>query len=66
MSQNLNPMTKTLLNEVVQQMPNEFSIDELLERLMLIESIEKGRKQFQDGKVLTHEEVGQKLEKWLK
>ncbi len=66
MSQNLNPMTKTLLNEVVQQMPNEFSIDELLERLMLIESIEKGRKQFQDGKVLTHEEVGKKLEKWLK
>jgi predicted transcriptional regulator len=59
-------MTKTLLNEVVQQMPNEFSIDELLERLMLIESIEKGRKQFQDGKVLTHEEVGKKLEKWLK
>jgi predicted transcriptional regulator len=59
-------MTKTLLNEVVQQMPNEFSIDELLERLMLIESIEKGRKQFQEGKVLTHQEVGKKLEKWLK
>lgn len=59
-------MTKTLLNEVVQQMPNEFSIDELLERLMLIESIEKGRKQFHEGKVLTHQEVGKKLEKWLK
>jgi predicted transcriptional regulator len=59
-------MTKTLLNEAVKEMPNEFSIDDLIEKLILMQSFEEGRQQYQTGKVFTHQEVGQKLEKWLK
>jgi len=59
-------MTKSLLNEAVKEMPNEFSIDDLIEKLILVQSFEEGRHQYQAGKVFTHQEVGQKLEKWLK
>ena len=59
-------MTKTLLNEAVKEMPNEFSIDDLIEKLILVQSFEEGRQQYQVGKVFTYQEVGQKLEKWLK
>ena len=47
-------------------MPDEFSMDDLVEKLILIQSFEEGRQQYQTGKVFTHQEVGQKLEKWLK
>ena len=47
-------------------MPEEFSIDDLIEKLILIQSFEEGKKQYQTGKFFTHQEVGQKLGKWLK
>jgi predicted transcriptional regulator len=59
-------MTKILVSEAVREMPDEFSIDDLVEKLILIQSFEEGRQQYQKGKVFTHQEVGQKLEKWLK
>ena len=59
-------MTKILVNEAVKEMPDEFSIDDLIEKLILVQSFEQGRQQYQAGKFLTHQEVGQKLEKWLK
>ena len=58
-------MTKTILSEAVKELPNEFSIDDLIEKLILLESFEKGRIQYQNGKSFTHEEVGNKLAKWL-
>ena len=59
-------MTKILVNEAVKAMPEEFSIDDLIEKLILIQSFEEGKKQYQTGKFFTHQEVGQKLGKWLK
>lgn len=59
-------MTKILVNEAVKAMPEEFSIDDLIEKLILIQSFEQGKQQYKSGKFFTHQEVGQKLEKWLK
>ncbi len=59
-------MTKILVNEAIKEMPDEFSIDDLIEKLILVQSFEQGRQQYQAGKVFTHQEVSQKLEKWLK
>ena len=59
-------MTKILINEAIKELPDEFSIDDLIEKLILVDSFDKGRVQFQTGKIFTHQEVGQKLEKWLR
>lgn len=59
-------MTKKHLAEAVKELPDTFSIDELIERLILVESFEKGREQYEQGKTLTQEEVSKRLEKWLR
>lgn len=38
-------MTKERLREAVEELPDSFSFDELIERLILLESFEKGREQ---------------------
>lgn len=58
-------MKKTQLIETIQNMPEEFSVDELMERLMILQKIEKGQRQIQAGHFYTEEEAKKKLEKWL-
>lgn len=59
-------MTREALAESIQHLPDEFSIDELIERLLILEKIEKGRQQYRDGHTLTNEEAKDRLSKWLK
>jgi predicted transcriptional regulator len=59
-------MKKTQLLETIQDLPEEFSIDELMERLLILQKIEEGQRQIQAGQFYTEEEAKEKLEKWLK
>jgi hypothetical protein len=59
-------MKKDIVIASISQLPDEFSIDEVIERLIVIEKIEKGRQQVRDGKVNSQEEAERKLGKWLK
>ena len=46
-------------------LPEEFSIDELIERLILIEKIERGNKQSENGDVIADEDLNKEIEKWF-
>ena len=59
-------MTKEKVQEALDDLPNEFTLDELMERLMLLQSFEQGQQQYREGRTLSHEDVGKRLEKWLK
>jgi hypothetical protein len=58
-------MRKTTVIESINELPDEFSIDEVIERLIIIEKIEKGRQDVKEGKVNTEEQAKAKLGKWL-
>lgn len=58
-------MRKTAVIESINNLPEEFSIEEIMERLIIIEKIEKGRQEVKDGKVNTEEQAREKLSKWL-
>lgn len=58
-------MRKATVIESINKLPDEFSIDEIIERLIIIEKIEKGRQDVKDGKVNTEEQAKAKLSKWL-
>lgn len=47
-------------------MPDEFSADELIERVLLLQKIDVGLSQVKDGKVYSEEAAEHKLAKWLK
>ena len=58
-------MKKTIAIESISKLADEVSIDDILERLIIIEKIEKGRQQVVDGKINTEEQTKAKLNKWL-
>ncbi|GAA4210107.1 hypothetical protein GCM10022289_36930 [Pedobacter jeongneungensis] len=59
-------MKKTEIIDALKEMPDEFSADELIERILLLQKIDSGLQQVAEGKVLSEEQAEQKLEKWLK
>ena len=59
-------LVKEKVLETLQSLPDEFSLDELVERLILMEKVEIGLKQLEEGKTVGHEEAKDKMKKWLK
>ncbi|MBV4356703.1 hypothetical protein [Pinibacter aurantiacus] len=59
-------LTKAQVFSTVEQLPEEFSIDQLIDKLLFIEKVEKGLQQSQNGEVNTKEQAKEKLSKWLK
>lgn len=59
-------LTKETLNQVVKSLPEKFSIDELLDKIVLITKVEHALKQSEEGNTITTEELKSRLEKWLK
>ena len=59
-------MNKQLAIDSLKDMPQDFELDELIERLVVLEKIEKGKKDVKVGNTFSHEEAKSKLGKWLK
>ncbi|MDZ7936719.1 MAG: hypothetical protein U5M51_17505 [Emticicia sp.] len=56
-------LTKERVLSDIKKMPNEFSIDELVERLVFINEVERGVVQDDNNEVMTTDELRQKLGK---
>jgi hypothetical protein len=59
-------LTKEKILETIKDMPSTFSVDELLDRIMLVQKIEIGLEQSGAGKVSSTQEAKARLNKWLK
>jgi Zn-dependent alcohol dehydrogenase len=59
-------ITKTKLKEQLENLPEEFSIDELVERLILIEKIETGVEQSKKGETISEEDLDKEIKEWFK
>ncbi len=59
-------LTRAQVFNTVENLPEQFSIDQLIDKLMFIDKVETGFKQSESGNVNTREQAKQKLSKWLK
>ena len=59
-------MTKIQVLNTVKDLPEEFSIDVLLDKLLLLHKVEVAQGQIKEGKTLSHDEAKEKMSKWLK
>lgn len=59
-------MTKDKVIEAVKELPQEFDLDELIERLIFIDKVEKGFQQLDKGETKTHEEAKSIIKSWQK
>ncbi len=56
-------ITKEKVIESLKNMPDSFSIDELIEKLVFIEKVEKGLDQSEKGEVYTQAQAKEMLKK---
>ncbi|NGZ90916.1 hypothetical protein [Psychroflexus maritimus] len=58
-------ITNTKLKEQIDSFPEQFLIDDLIERLILVEKIENGKIQSENGEVLSESEFEKEIDKWF-
>ena len=58
-------LTKTILKKQIEKFPEEFSLDELIENLILMEKIETGNRQSEKGEVISEVEMENEIKKWF-
>lgn len=56
---------KDKILEAVRSLPDNAQIEDAMERLLFLAKVEKGLEQADDGQTIPHEEVKQRLSKWL-
>ena len=59
-------ITKSKLKEQIENFPDEFSIDELVERLILVEKIDNGNQQSENGEIVSESDLDKDIERWFK
>jgi len=59
-------ITKAKLKETIDKFPESFTIDELVEKLILIDKIDRANQQSEKGETISEEELDKEIEKWFK
>ncbi len=64
-------MKQTLLKrekiiETLKKMPDQVSLDDVLDRIILLDKIESGLEQSKKGQITPDEKLDEKLQEWLK
>jgi len=59
-------INKENLLKYIGELPDQFSIDELMDKILFLHKIELGLEQSKNDQVIPHEEIKDKYKKWLK
>lgn len=59
-------MNRERIIEVVKEMPQDFELDALFEKLVIIEKLEEAEQQVKEGKVVYHSEAKKRADAWKK
>ncbi|MFY0654540.1 MAG: hypothetical protein JXQ96_21065 [Cyclobacteriaceae bacterium] len=59
-------LTKEKVIHAINQLPGEFSVDQAIDELILLENIDRGLAQSEANEVIPDEELDKELPKWLK
>ena len=59
-------LTKAKIKKSIDSLPDNLTVDQVIDRIILLDKIEQGLKDAEEGKVFTTEEAKAKLNKWLK
>jgi len=59
-------ITKKQLKETIEKLPEEFSLEDLMDKLILLDKIEKAEKESERGETITEAELNKEIEKWFK
>ncbi len=58
-------LTKEEVNKQIKGLPDVFTLDELIERLLIVEKVNRGLKDVEEGRTVTEAELDKRMEKWF-
>jgi hypothetical protein len=61
-----NLLDKKMVLKSIKDMPDEFALDDAIDRLILLNKVQKAEKEIEGGTFHTTEQARKKLKKWLK
>jgi hypothetical protein len=59
-------LTRTNVIKTITKFPEHFTVEELVDKMILLDKIEKGIQQADNNNVVTEDELDKKIEEWLK
>jgi hypothetical protein len=59
-------ITKTQLIDSLNKLPENLTIDQVIDHIIFVEKVQKGLADSNEGRINTKDEAKQKLNKWLK
>ena len=59
-------MRKKVIIQAINELPNIVKLDDFIEKLIVLEKIESGLKDIDEGKVIDHTLVKKRVKKWSK
>jgi len=57
-------MKREKVIDAVKELPQEFDLEDLIERLIFIEKVEQGLKNLDESKTVDHAQVKEMVKKW--
>ena len=52
--------------EMIKSLPNDVTMEDIMEAIYVRKKIEKGLKDSEEGRLYSHEEAKERLKRWLK
>lgn len=59
-------LTKGKIKKSIDTLPDNLTIDQVIDKIIMLDKIEQGLVDVENGNVFTTEEIKDKLNKWLK
>jgi hypothetical protein len=59
-------LTKDSVIKTISNFPDTFTLDELVDKLIFMDKVERGLDQSVNNKIYTHDEARKRLGKWLR
>jgi predicted transcriptional regulator len=56
---------KQLAMKAIRQLPDEATLEEIVERVEILAAIQRGEEDIEAGRYITHEEMKRQVEQWL-
>jgi predicted transcriptional regulator len=59
-------LTKKKVKKTIDRLPENFTVDQIVEELVVLNKIDEGLKDVEKGRVFTTDQVKKELKTWLK
>jgi hypothetical protein len=62
----VNGNVKNDVIEMIKKLPDEVGYDDIMAEIYFRQKVDKSLKQIDEGKVISHEEVKERISKWIR